>query len=345
MTNNVQVNPFHIQGTIRDRNLFFGRNAELAAIWGYLRKGSNVSIVAPRRLGKSTLLWHIKENAPTVLNDAEKPAIKIETFYMDMQLIAGAKEFFKRLADELKADNAETRTLERSLEKRRVILCLDEFDRTAHNEAFPDDFFAILRGLSQGENLTLVVATKIPLIQYADAGMTSPLYNIFPPSPITLGPFTEDEAGRLLMDIAGRTGKTFTEKELSKALEIVKNYYPWNVQLMGWCWFDAGFDLDKAGEKYGEILKNEKESGAEARRAESDSHITSSSSQLPGYSAEIDREWKPKAAAFLTFVFAISTFYTIVARDTDMVWLDFLMAAGIVALYAWQFFETRGKKS
>ena len=58
--NNQRVNPFHIQGYIRDEKLFCGRQAELAEIWGYLRKGYNVFILAPRQPGKSSLLWYIK---------------------------------------------------------------------------------------------------------------------------------------------------------------------------------------------------------------------------------------------------------------------------------------------
>jgi len=53
MTNNDQVNLFYIQGMIWDKNLFFGWDAELAGICRYLRKGSDVSNVPPKRKSKT----------------------------------------------------------------------------------------------------------------------------------------------------------------------------------------------------------------------------------------------------------------------------------------------------
>ncbi|MGE5341058.1 MAG: TIR domain-containing protein [Candidatus Omnitrophota bacterium] len=244
------TNPFHISGIIRDEKLFFGRYSELGTIWGELRKGCSVSIVGPRQSGKSSLLWHIKEKAARVLNDDRGKII--ETVYIDMELISTSKDFFEKLGDELKTADCTIRGLQRDLEKRRIILCLDEFDRTEGNEAFPPDFFSTLRGLSQAQHLILVVATKIPLIDFSNFNdmMTSPFYNIFQPFPLTLGPLKENEARELLTGIAKIRGKELKPKDIESALAAIHGYDPWKVQLIGWCWFDSTFDIAKAIEKY-----------------------------------------------------------------------------------------------
>jgi len=257
-------NPFTTQGMIRDPRLFFGRAAELDAIWGYLRKDANVSIVAERRMGKSSVLWYVKAKAPEVLDLDES-----EVHYLDLELVADAQEFFNRLAEILGlAEDATTRDIERVLADRRVILCLDEFDRTANNfEAFPLDFFAVLRGLSQGPRLTLVVATKTPLIDFsATGGMTSPFYNIFPPTPITLGPLTDDEARELLTRTAARAEIRFDEGTLTKAVHLAKGH-PWHLQLIGSYLVEANLNWPEAERRFESAIAEINDHAGKPRRA------------------------------------------------------------------------------
>ncbi|MGQ0600097.1 MAG: nSTAND1 domain-containing NTPase, partial [Anaerolineales bacterium] len=233
-TSRSSINPFIIQGMIRDPEQFYGRRQTLTEIWGYLRKDANVSIVAERRMGKSSLLAHIARTAAEELRQFGKT---VEAHYLDLELVADAEEFFSRVAEFLqmdKTDEVTPRDLERGLEGRRVILCLDEFDRTAYNPAFPSDFFAALRGLSQTGYLTLVVASKTPLVDFtSNGGFTSPFANIFPPQPIVLGPLTDTEARELLTRTARRAEINFDEATLDKAIALTGGH-PWRVQLIGW---------------------------------------------------------------------------------------------------------------
>lgn len=251
------VNPFTTQGMIRDPRLFFGRARELAAIWRHLRKDENVSIVAGRRWGKSSLLWYVKEMA------ADEMGSEALVHYLDMELVSDAGDFFSRMAELLTAEGETTRDLERALARgRRLVLCLDEFDRTAHNRAFPLDFFAVLRGLSQGPRLTLVVATKTPLIDFsASGGMTSPFYNIFPPAPVALGPLKDDEARALLRQTAARAEITFDDETLDAAIRLAGGH-PWHLQLIGSHLVEAGKNLPKARRRFRKSLE---ENGAAPR--------------------------------------------------------------------------------
>ena len=54
-------NPFFHRGPIRDRRYFFGRTAETRRALQMLRKGQCVSIVGPRRIGKTSLLFHLRD--------------------------------------------------------------------------------------------------------------------------------------------------------------------------------------------------------------------------------------------------------------------------------------------
>src|SRR5210317_579573 len=52
-------NPFFHRGAIRRASYFHGRRSEVEQILGLLRNGQSVSLIGPRRIGKSSILLHI----------------------------------------------------------------------------------------------------------------------------------------------------------------------------------------------------------------------------------------------------------------------------------------------
>ncbi|HMT21362.1 MAG TPA: hypothetical protein PKE20_08995, partial [Promineifilum sp.] len=54
-------NPFFHRGAIRHAEDFIGREAELNQMLGLLRNGQSVSLIGPRRIGKSSLLLHLSD--------------------------------------------------------------------------------------------------------------------------------------------------------------------------------------------------------------------------------------------------------------------------------------------
>ena len=50
-------NPFYHRGAIRRMDDFIGRDAEINQILGLLSNGQSVSLIGPRRIGKSSLLY------------------------------------------------------------------------------------------------------------------------------------------------------------------------------------------------------------------------------------------------------------------------------------------------
>ncbi|MFH1635510.1 MAG: hypothetical protein ABIG63_16085, partial [Chloroflexota bacterium] len=52
-------NPYISRGPVRTPDLFFGRVHELNEIAAFLRGNQSVSIVGPRKIGKTSLLFHL----------------------------------------------------------------------------------------------------------------------------------------------------------------------------------------------------------------------------------------------------------------------------------------------
>jgi hypothetical protein len=71
---------------------------------------------------------------------------------------------------------------------------------------------------------------------------------------------------------------------------------------------------------------------------------TTSPPPPPPITREKAGDWLPKTAAVLTFVFVLVTFYTIMARDTSLIWPDIGLAGVIGGLYVRQLFRSGGKK-
>lgn len=215
----VTANPFQTGGMIRHEDKFFGREAELRQIFSRLASMQSVSIVGERRMGKSSLLWRITEIGKERLGDS------FEIFYLDLERIFSAEEFYEQACKLLKREEGSTHAgLAEAISKRQVIFCLDEFEQT-DEENFDTDFFKSLRSLAQTGELALVVATQHPLSQlYQRHGnQTSPFQNIF--TQLTLGDFTPDEARQMVSK--PYNGYSFNSDEINFLLGIANNHPYW----------------------------------------------------------------------------------------------------------------------
>ncbi|MGD8967597.1 MAG: ATPase, partial [Anaerolineae bacterium] len=56
-------NPFFHRGPIHQREYFFNRQREVSQALGLLRNLQNVALVGPRRIGKTSLLFHMADPA------------------------------------------------------------------------------------------------------------------------------------------------------------------------------------------------------------------------------------------------------------------------------------------
>jgi hypothetical protein len=249
-------NPFFHRGAIRHREDFIGREAEISQILGLLRNGQSVSLIGPRRIGKSSLLLQLCN--PNTRNQNNLDPGQVIFVLLDCQELADspAEEFYESLLTGLMdaaihagvtlagdKDPGTYRALDRALHQisqRRisVVVLLDEFELLAANRNLSPYFFARLRGLTTKYGLAFLTASQRPLfaITAEEEILSSPFFNIFVTVP--LGLFNESEARALLKDRLTRTEIDFSEKLTRYLLQLV-GYHPFFLHIGGYHAFQA----------------------------------------------------------------------------------------------------------
>jgi hypothetical protein len=212
------VNPFYHRGAIRQATDFHGRHNEISQILGLLGNGQSVSLIGPRRIGKSSLLLHLCR--PEIRAEMGLDPGKCVFVLLDCQELGGSppeevyESFFTGLHQAARSagislertdnDPGSYRALDRLLfqisqQGVSVIFLLDEFELLAANEHLTPYFFARLRGLTTKYGLAYLTASQRPLfaITAEEEILSSPFFNIFVTLP--LGLYPPDEA-RTLFD-------------------------------------------------------------------------------------------------------------------------------------------------
>ncbi len=224
------TNPYVARGPLRNPEMFFGRQTELNEIASFLQGNQSVSIVGPRKIGKTSLLFHLMRPATC---DALGLSKDFLFAYLDCEVLGDgthdqifgifAEELSEALADrslppEAALDEAAARpsrlAFERALRKLnqrglRVVLLLDEFERLSTNANLDVNFFNALRSAAGRYQLAYITASARPLIQltYSDKPqqiLSSPFFNIF--APLFLGFLAETDARQLIQRPSSAAG-------------------------------------------------------------------------------------------------------------------------------------------
>ena len=85
------MNPFILE-PYRNRELFCDRELETRQIVDYLSNGRNVTLISPRRLGKTGLIYRVFEEIAANCSD-------IDTFYVDISSSQCVEDFIKLLSE------------------------------------------------------------------------------------------------------------------------------------------------------------------------------------------------------------------------------------------------------
>jgi Cdc6-like AAA superfamily ATPase len=199
-------NPFYHRGAIRQADDFYGRSATINQILGLLQNGQSVSLIGPRRIGKSSLLLHLcRPEVRAPLNLDPPQALFV---LLDCQELGGSppEEVYEILLDSLldaaqaaniairgDTQQATYRALDRVLQQitnrgTAVVVLLDEFELLAANSHLTPYFFARLRGLTTKYGLAYLTATQRPLfaVTAEEEILSSPFFNIFVTLPLGL---------------------------------------------------------------------------------------------------------------------------------------------------------------
>lgn len=249
-------NPFFHRGAIRQAEYFCGREAEINQILGLLRNGQSVSLIGPRRIGKSSLLIHLTRlevrqafqwgpsQALFMHLDCqefgESPADEVYEAMYDGLLDAAEMAGVSTLpADTPGSYRAIDRLLHQiSREGTAVVVLLDEFELLAANTQLTPYFFARLRGLTTKYGLAYLTASQRPLfnITAEEEILSSPFFNIFVTLP--LGLFVPEEARNMLVQRLRDSAYTFSP-ELMDYLLFLVGPHPFFLHIAGYHAFQA----------------------------------------------------------------------------------------------------------
>lgn len=227
------TNPYISRGPVRTAEMFFGRTHELNEITAFLRGNQSVSIIGPRKMGKTSLLFHLQrpKTWPDLGLDDQNLFV-----YLDCEVLGEGthEEIFGLLAGEMilcldERDLPEEPALQRAVDRPtrlgfegairklnqrglRVVIILDEFERLSANAQLDVNFFNALRSAAGRYQLVFLTASAQPLIDLTYSGkaqeiLSSPFFNIF--APLFLGPLDETEARRLIVEPARDAGVNF----------------------------------------------------------------------------------------------------------------------------------------
>lgn len=212
---------------IRQSEDFFGRKAEISRILSRLGADppQSVSVVGERRIGKSSLLFHLTDSK--VLAESLSPSgILPIVVFLDCQQLQGVSvdEFFQlvvrriqrshpRLGREEGESYAGFRDLLEEISESglRLALLLDEFDAVTSNPTFGPDFYAFLRSMANNYPVAYVTTSKTELqrLCFSEEISDSPFFNIF--SNLYLRPFRTSEAQELIERPSRRQGRPLRE--------------------------------------------------------------------------------------------------------------------------------------
>ncbi len=262
-------NPFYYGGHINP-DQFVGRRAELQRIFAGLEVAhtgqmQSFSVVGPRRIGKSSLLFYLANEYARYLIQPDK----YHFAYVDLQdatcrTLAGLlQQILEKLAPNLSRENSPTLAgfMDAIQDLRRFgispVVCLDELEELAQTpDEFSNDMYDTWRHLVNTNAIAFITASKISMIDVARSyGPTSPFFNVF--VHLQLGEFTDEET-RELVYRGVECDRSFRPEE-QKLMVLLAGNHPSKLQLAGTLIYESkahGYDLDWVQRAFQQQISN-----------------------------------------------------------------------------------------
>ena len=234
----VGINQFSNRTMIKNPEDFFGRRSEIRSIFSKLSNFESCDVFGERKIGKSSLLYHIylthkgklDEEFNVVYIDLQNPKYhtvdgflknSLEKLGSNAEIIQSSQNLNEKLI-------AYSDAIEKLRETCKPVLLIDECDKIANKtEEFNNDFIDTLRNLGTSHNIAYVTASLYSLKTLCTVGnFTSPFYNIF--SEIPLAKFTPEETFEFIS--VRRDGVEFDDKDIKFIKKIAKNH-PLHLQI------------------------------------------------------------------------------------------------------------------
>jgi tRNA A-37 threonylcarbamoyl transferase component Bud32 len=262
------ANPYLSRGPVRAPEMFFGRLGIMREMADFLKGNQSISIVGPRKIGKTSLLFHLMR--PPVAQSLglwdqrlfcyldgeglgnDSPAVVLQQFALELR-----SELESRGAPPERALDAACETPSRlafegavralGRKGHSIVILLDEFERLSANTHLDINFFNALRSMASRFPLAFITASAVPLIELTFSGrsqeiLSSPFFNIF--APLSLGSLAEDEARALIWVPAEQAGHAFPPL-LQDALYRYAGRHPFLLQVACFHAFDSDAPADE----------------------------------------------------------------------------------------------------
>jgi class 3 adenylate cyclase len=217
-------NPFYHRGPIKETRFFYDRNRETALSLQMVKRGQSISVIGPRRIGKTSLLIHLSdsrvrgehgfrpEQSLFVYIDGEMLGGLIRADILGVMLQEAAYQSNKEKIDipQLVDHHSFERTIRALLKPdQQLVYLIDEFECLAKNRNLDANFFSFLRSLTVRYNVAYVTASQIPLLALIEeeGQLSSPFFNIF--MPIQLCLFGENDARQMIRQPSRSAGIEF----------------------------------------------------------------------------------------------------------------------------------------
>lgn len=240
-------NYYYNRGRVIDKEEdFYGRKEEIKNIYSSLKMRQSCSIIGPRKIGKTSLLFHLARPSTMRKNNIEICFIRIgfdrlekditpKGFFEKMSLLT-IKEIAKNLPEkeeirimEMKPGSSFDGLIETIKEiglwkNLGLVYVFDEFELACVNEHLDPTFFGQLRSLNEPDtNIAFLISSKKPLLElpFSKEIKSSPFFNIFVPIPIGL--FTEEEALELIIKPSQKAGLSL-EDEACFILDLAQRH-------------------------------------------------------------------------------------------------------------------------
>ncbi|MFZ5915481.1 MAG: winged helix-turn-helix domain-containing protein [Chloroflexota bacterium] len=229
-------NPFFHRGPIRDPEYFYNRERETKLALQMLAKKQSVSVIGPRKIGKTSLLFHISR--PEVMRQHGIDPTQHLFVYINCEELGhlSREALYTLLVGEI-SDQARRQGHHIALPDRpdshleferamgevfrqglRLALLFDEFEILSENQSLGSAFFSGLRALPNRFDMAYLTASRRPLLSLPHTEEYSPFFNIF--VPLKLGLFSETASRQLIENSLTKAGVTLSPSIVDGVLTL-----------------------------------------------------------------------------------------------------------------------------
>ncbi len=238
---------------IQSPEQFFGRRKEVSRVLSRIggQRPQSVSIVGERRIGKSSLLFHL--TCPDVRKRYLPQDDDLLVVFFDLQQLHDLppEQFLLLLSDRIRktaeglspgtttGGYAEFQAVLEQLAAngKRLVLLFDEFDAITSNPLFRKEFYSFLRSMANNQAVSYVTSSRVELqtLCHSTEIADSPFFNIF--SNLYLRPFERLDALDLITLPSREVGRPL-EAYADQVIEMAGNL-PFYLQIACAACFDC----------------------------------------------------------------------------------------------------------